>query len=42
MIKEVITPAQRCPKCKKLTLTFDPENNRITCSSCGYEARMRT
>ncbi len=39
--KEVIAPVQRCPKCLKLTLSFDPATRRIVCSSCGYEALLK-
>jgi len=41
--KEVLPSgvSQRCPKCHKLTLSFDPETNRIVCSACGYEAKLR-
>ncbi|HLF54121.1 MAG TPA: hypothetical protein VI612_00180 [Candidatus Nanoarchaeia archaeon] len=41
--KEVIPPGvtQRCPKCKKLSLAFDPATNRIVCSACGFEERLR-
>ncbi|MCX6708836.1 MAG: hypothetical protein NTW67_04300 [Candidatus Woesearchaeota archaeon] len=33
---------QRCPRCLKMTLSFDPETKRVFCSACGYEQRMRT
>ncbi len=41
--KEVLPAgvSQRCPKCFKMTLSFDPENKRIACSACGYEARLK-
>ncbi|MEM3154384.1 MAG: hypothetical protein QW165_02325 [Candidatus Woesearchaeota archaeon] len=39
--KEALPGAQRCPKCYKMTLSFDPETRRMICSACGYEAKLR-
>ena len=40
--KEVIPPAvQRCPRCRKLGLSFDPETKSVRCGACGYEVKMR-
>ncbi|MFC1697893.1 hypothetical protein ACFL1H_06145 [Nanoarchaeota archaeon] len=33
---------KRCPKCKSLTLEFDPKQNKIKCSNCGYEQDLVT
>lgn len=32
---------KRCPKCKKLTLEFDPETGKIHCTSCGFEEHIK-
>lgn len=43
MEKEKITTViRRCPKCKKLTLDYDVENNRIICTACGFVANLPT
>ena len=43
MEKGVIPPgvSQRCPKCHKLTCSFDVEKNGVVCSSCGFETRLK-
>jgi len=35
-----VSAVKRCPKCKKLSLSFDMENSRIYCTSCGFEERL--
>jgi len=33
---------KRCPKCRKLTLEFDPETGKIYCTSCGFQEYIKT
>jgi len=32
----------RCPKCKQLGLSFDPQTFRIRCEKCGFEAVLKS
>ena len=34
--EDIIEVRQRCPKCYKLTLTYDPETGKIFCTNCGF------
>jgi ribosomal protein S27AE len=34
---EMISPVKKCPKCGHLSLEFDPRENRIVCTRCGFE-----
>ena len=40
-IEKIPAEIKRCPKCKKLTLEFDPEQGRIHCTSCGLEYYLK-
>lgn len=33
--------AQRCPKCHKLSLEYDPEKGSVRCKSCGFEVWIK-
>ncbi|MBI4146712.1 hypothetical protein HY489_05240 [Candidatus Woesearchaeota archaeon] len=43
MPKEVIPPTstQRCPKCHKMTCSFNVDTNSIECTACGFEAKIK-
>ena len=32
---------KRCPKCKKVTLQFDPALNRLYCTHCDFSVTLR-
>lgn len=35
------TVLKRCPKCYMLSLEFDPEKARLSCTRCGFEEHLK-
>lgn len=35
--EKIPTVLKRCPKCKNLTLEFEPASARLFCSRCGFQ-----
>ena len=31
---------QRCPKCKNLSLEYNPETGLLKCTKCGFEEHL--
>lgn len=38
--EDIPSVIKRCPKCKKLTLAYDPEKHKVICGSCGFEQSL--
>lgn len=38
--EDIPSVIKRCPKCKKLTLAYDPDKHKVTCGSCGFEQSL--
>jgi hypothetical protein len=36
------TVIKRCPKCKRVTLQFDPTLNRLFCTHCDFSITLKT
>ncbi|MEM4282559.1 MAG: hypothetical protein QXU88_02240 [Candidatus Woesearchaeota archaeon] len=39
-IEKIQVFVRRCPRCKQLSLEFDPNTGIIRCSRCGFEYKL--
>ena len=38
---DIPTVIKRCPRCNNLSLTYNPQTGKISCSKCGFEEYLK-
>ena len=40
MGEDIPSVIKRCPKCNNLSLVYDPQTGKISCTKCGFEENL--